>query len=64
MSKKKRVPLTPKDLYDFAKLNGAENKPLHLLYFCDDDWYNYDGTIPKNIYLDKESGKIILRINN
>lgn len=56
--------ITPKELYELAKLNNAENRPIFIDYKCNDDFYDYVDELHECeiSFIDKE--KIIIDLTN
>ena len=56
--------ITPKELYELAKLNNAENRPIFIDYECNDDFYDYVDELHECeiSFVDKE--KVIIDLTN
>lgn len=56
--------ITPKELYELAKLNKAENRPIFIDYACNDDYYDYSDELHECeiSFCDKE--KVIIDLSN
>lgn len=59
-------PMTPKMLYELAKAEGVENKPIGISYECSDSWYSFDlrKVDEENCYYDKDNNIIKIFVSD
>ena len=56
--------ITPKELYELAKLNNAENRPIFIDYSCNDDYYDYSDELHKCELYFYNKEKVIINLQN
>lgn len=56
--------MTPKELYELAKQNNAENRPIFIYYACDDDYYNYQDELHECQLCFNDKERAVIYISN
>lgn len=56
--------MTPKELYELAKMYDAENRPIFIYYICDDDYYNYIEELHECEISFRDKGRVVINISN